>query len=171
MFGVCAGQKRQVGVSKRVGQYNYPPHSKFNSSEQYDLKVKVMELVNQYVQLVEAVLKERFPETFRNMSKLHAILHRHPVFHQDGCSLESQIFTNGYVSIGRRSTGRHTDYRNAIMSHLTTRKIGAWGSSIITGQTVLYDRWGKRAIVIEDSEVGRQVFGGLNAIAHSNFEP
>ena len=48
-------------------------------------------------------------------------------------------------------------------------QLGDWGGAILTGQTVLFNRFGTECWVIEDRPGGRQLMGGLNAISHGNM--
>ena len=64
----------------------------------------------------------------------------------------------------------HTDYRNPSITHLSTRLLRKYATHN-TGQTVLFDRYCTKDIIIEDSLRGRQVLGGLNGIKHANLGP
>ena len=77
----------------------------------------------------------------------------------EGRGLESEIFTNAYISFGSRSRDCHTDYRNPSITHLTTRLKGPWDGESVTGQTVLFDRYGTQAVIVDDSPRGRQLGG------------
>ena len=115
--------------------------------------------------------------------RLRRLLSGHPVFTQNagavestkgkyaGCGLASTIFTNGYLSFGARSSNMHTDYKNPLATHLTTRLFGTWDEETLTGQTVLCDRFVTRALVVADDSNGRQLIGGLNAFRHANCLP
>ena len=85
--------------------------------------------------------------------------------------MTSALFTDAYISMGARSRGCHTDYRNPRLTHLTTQQLGHWGDQAVTGQTVLFDRYATKAVIIADSPLGRQVMGGLNGILHGNMGP
>ena len=77
-----------------------------------------------------------------------------------------------YVSIANRTRGCHTDHRNPPITHLSTRLVGKWsGRHVITGQTVLFDRFATVALVVDDSPKGKVLCGGLNGIKHSNLGP
>ena len=166
MFGVCSGQKRQEGISERVGQYFPLEVHPFGAD-----KVRLMREVNAYVALAEAEVRIREPAKYAKMARLRQILSRHAVFNQDATSMQSSIWTNGYVSLGARHIGRHTDYRNPAITHLTTRQEGDWTGAILTGQTVITDRFGTQAWIVEDSPKGLQWIGGLHGVAHANFGP
>ena len=83
----------------------------------------------------------------------------------------SKIFTNAYISIGSRTRGCHTDYRNPPITHLSTRLGGSWTSNQVTGQTVLFDRYATTALVVDDSCQGKVLIGGLNGVKHANLGP
>ena len=99
------------------------------------------------------------------------LLSPHQVWDQNKWSMKSEIFSNGYISIGHRASRRHTDYKNSHLTHLTTRKLGNWENEVLTGQTILMDRYSEKVVVIQDSENGKQLMGGLNAFAHANLSP
>jgi len=167
MFGVCGGQMRQPGISERIGQYT----TKNCATGGLAPKTRLMKLINAYAALVELELEASHPLEFALLCELHSLLAAHKVWQQDDTSFISKIFTNGYVSVGARACGFHTDYRNSCLTHLTTRQIGDWGSERLTGQTVIFDRFATQAVVVDDSPSGRQLVGGLNAFAHANFGP
>ena len=167
MFGVCGGQMRQPGISERIGQYS----TKNCATGGLAPKVRLMKLINAYSALVELELEASHPLEFALLRELHTLLAAHKVWQQDDTSFISTIFTNGYVSVGARACGFHTDYRNSCLTHLTSRQIGDWGSERLTGQTVIFDRFATQAVVVDDSPSGRQLVGGLNAFAHANFGP
>ena len=56
-----------------------------------------------------------------------------------------------------------TDYRNPTITYLSTAQLGDWGDAVISGQTVLFNRYATQALVIQDSKAGRQIMGGLNS--------
>ena len=186
-MGCCGGFKRQPPLSYVIGQYNTPSHKQFSSEDQLKLKREFMALFNCYVSCAEAETKELLPQEYAQQAQLRTLLNRHPVFRQHyglepwfagctdesyvGCGLESKIFTNAYISFGSRSRDCHTDYRNPSITHLTTRLRGHWDGTVITGQTVLFDRYGTRAVVVDDSMRGRRLVGGLNIIKHANMGP
>ena len=99
------------------------------------------------------------------------LLSPHQVWDQNKWSMKFEIFSNGYISIGHRASRRHTDYKNSHLTHLTTRKLGNWENEVLTGQTILMDRYSEKVVVIQDSENGKQLMGGLNAFAHANLSP
>jgi len=57
------------------------------------------------------------------------------------------------------------------LTHITTRKLGDWNNELLTGQTILMDRYSKKIVVVEDSANGKQLMGGLNGFAHANLSP
>jgi len=146
-----------------------------------------MLLFNQYVKLAEEEAFERLPDICRKQARLREILHKHPVFRQNfriddwfakgshpdyiGTGLISKLFTNAYISVGWRTRGCHTDYRNPAVTLLATRIRGEWGNRPITGQTVLFDRYATTAAVIDDNPKGKLLAGGLSGVKHANFGP
>ena len=129
-----------------------------------------MTLINEYAAMCEEELRTTMPEDHARMQRLRTLLSRHPVFNQDACSLISPLFTNGYVSIGRRATGTHTDYRNPAGTHLSRRRLGDWGDDSSAGQLVLFERYLTRGLVVDDRpQGGRQFIGGLNCLRHANI--
>ena len=189
--GVCSGHKKQLPLSNQIGQYNTHFTWKFSEHSQLEIKRQLMQQVNNYIKLAEAQCRLRQPEVCTRQARLRDILGRHAVFRQTverphlarlsarderaldgylGCGMESTLFTNAYISIGNRTRGVHTDYRNPPITHLSTMLLQP-GSTPITGQTVLFDRHLTRAVIVDDSSRGRQVMGGLNSIKHGNFGP
>ena len=166
MFGVCGGQKEQEGISNRIGQYD-PLEADVLGAD----KALLMQEINTYIALAEEQAKLQQPDHFAKMARLHMILSKHCVFNQDACAMQSRIWTNGYVSVGARAIGRHTDYRNPTLTHLTTQQLGNWMGVTLTGQTVVLNRFGTKALVVEDSPGGLQWIGGLHGVAHANFGP
>ena len=141
--GVCAGQKSQPPLSSRIGQYGTHRHPHFDYDEQLKLKRTLMKLINVHIQaLAEEHAKRHHPEHYEKQARLRTILSHHPVFRQNhslepwferqvsadyvGCGMVSKIFTNAYISIGSRTRGCHTDYRNPPITHLSTRLGGTW---------------------------------------------
>ena len=57
------------------------------------------------------------------------------------------------------------------MTVLATRLQGEWGPTTITGQTVLFDRYATTAAVVDDSQKGKLMIGGLNGVKHANLGP
>ena len=190
--GVCAGHKDQPPLSGRIGQYDTHPHPQFSTASQLALKRRLMLLVNAHIKLAEEQAQRLQPDLYKKQARLREILGRHPVFLQNkgvepwfahlytkalakdyvGCGLDSKLFTNVYVSIGSRTRGCHTDYRNPPITHLSTRLVGKWGARhVITGQTVLFDRFATIALVVDDSPKGKVLCGGLNGIKHANLGP
>ena len=187
-FGVCSGNKRQPPLSDRVGQYNTHRHPQFSFTEQLLLKRQLMELINAHVLLAEAHAAVLHPQQCAKQERLRCILSTHPVFQQTrgtkpwfknltseeyiGCGLQSKLFTNGYISIGNRSRGLHSDRMNPTITFLSTKLSGAWSvPTAVSGQTVLFDRFATKALVVEDSRRGRVLVGGLNGFKHANFGP
>ena len=186
--GVCSGHKDQRPLSYQIGQYDTHKHPQFDFPSQLELKRSLMLLVNAHIKLAEVQAQRLQPEKYEKQARLRAILTRHPVFRQNyqlehwfqrltsadyiGCGLDSKLFTNAYVSIGSRTRGCHTDHRNPSITHLSTRLVGRWsGRHLITGQTVLFDRFATLALVVDDSTGGKVLCGGLNGIKHSNLGP
>lgn len=187
-FGVCSGNKRQPPLSERVGQYNTHPHPQFDFEEQLLLKRQLMELINAHVILAEAHAAVLHPQQSAKQARLRCILSTHPVFQQTsgtkpwfkkltsdeyiGCGLQSKLFTNGYISIGNRSRGLHSDRMNPTITFLSTKLSGTWSvPTAVSGQTVLFDRFATKALVVEDSHRGKVLVGGLNGFKHANFGP
>ena len=191
--GVCSGQKGQPPLSNRIGQYETHNHPQFPIASQLALKRGLMLLVNAHIKLAEEQAQRlQAPDQYKKQARLRAILGGHPVFLQNkrvepwfehlyttaggqdytGCGLDSKLFTNVYVSIANRTRGCHTDHRNPPITHLSTRLVGKWsGRHVITGQTVLFDRFATVALVVDDSPKGKVLCGGLNGIKHSNLGP
>lgn len=185
--GVCSGHKKQEPLSYRVGQYDTQPRSQFSMESQLDIKRQLMVLLNDYIQMAEDEAFAKMPVLCAKQARLREILSKHPVYLQNVCQdnwfasmshpcylatgMKSRLFTTAYVSIGSRTRGCHTDYRNSPITHLSTRLRGHWAGQEVTGQTVLCDRYATRAIIIQDSLQGRQLIGGLNGIKHANFGP
>ena len=146
-----------------------------------------MLLLNAHVAIAEEHVSRLEPELYSQQARLRAILDGHPVFQQNyhledwfrkgssmsyiGCGLVSKLFTNAYVSIGARTRGCHTDYRNPPITHLSTRLRGGWKGAQVTGQTVLFDRFATTALVVDDSRDGKVLLGGLNGVKHANLGP
>jgi hypothetical protein len=214
MFGVCSGQKAERSgpyQCQLAGQYNTGPDDKFLHSRvpqgtgraahkqqaaharalvDQQLKATLMGLIHQYTALAEEELRRAQPVLFRKQARLRELLGRHRVLARPGdpCALRSAVFTNGYVSVSRRATTRHTDYRNPSLTHLSTRALPprprappppvAPGKRArptalpgVTGQLVFFERTMEAGIVVQDSLLGRQVMGGLNLVAHANMLP
>ena len=173
MFGVCSGQKSQQPFSASTGNYGVPA----KTDKKVALKMELQKLLNAHGLLAAAEIQRTQPELYKKMARLRVLLGRHPVFSAAAAAAEGNlpfdnpIFTNGYVSVGARATARHTDYRNPSATHLTTMQLGDWVGALLTGQTVLFNRFGTECIVIEDRPGGRQIMGGLNAISHGNMIP
>ena len=85
--------------------------------------------------------------------------------------MTSKLFADGYISIGARTRACHTDYRNPAITHLFTRSLHPYENQHNSGQTVLFDRYATKAIVVSDSSTGRQLMGGLNWVKHANMGP
>ena len=171
MFGVCCGQKSQPPFSASTGNYGVPE----KTDKKVALKKELQKLLNAHGLLAATEIERTQPDLYKKMARLRVLLGRHPVFSAAAAAAEGNlpfvnpIFTNGYVSVGARATVRHTDYRNPSATHLTTMQLGDWGGAILTGQTVLFNRFGTECWVIEDRPGGRQLMGGLNAISHGNM--
>ena len=183
-FGVCGGNKCQKPVSNRIGMYDTHEHARFSTESQIALKRALMLIVQRYVRLAEEQVRIHMPAVYAQQARMRELLNRHPCYqlhtaadgvdaHYRGCGLSSVLFEDGYISLGGpvRSRHVHTDYRNPSITHLSTRLIGDWGDDVITGQTVLLDRYSTCALVIADSPAGRQLIGGLNGIKHANLGP
>ena len=141
-LGVCGGQKSQPPLSNRIGQYATHPHPQFDFPEQLKVKRELTTLFNVHIALAEEQCKRHNPEHYAKQARLRTILSKHPVFRQNhalepwfkrqvsadyvGCGMVSKIFTNAYISIGSRTRGCHTDYRNPPITHLSTRLGGTW---------------------------------------------
>ena len=141
-LGVCGGQKSQRPLSNRIGQYATHPHPQFDFPEQLKVKRELTTLFNVHIALAEEQCKRHNPEHYAKQARLRTILSKHPVFRQNhalepwfkrqvsadyvGCGMVSKIFTNAYISIGSRTRGCHTDYRNPPITHLSTRLGGTW---------------------------------------------
>ena len=132
----------QPPLSKRIGQYATHPHPQFDFPEQLKVKRELTILFNVHIALAEEQCKRHNPEHYAKQARLRTILSKHPVFRQNhalepwfkrqvsadyvGCGMVSKIFTNAYISIGSRTRGCHTDYRNPPITHLSTRLGGTW---------------------------------------------
>ena len=180
MFGVCSGQKSQPPYSNSTGNYGVPGKSGKEDlafERKVALRKELQVLINEHGLLAAAEIRRAQPEIYAKMARLRELLGRHPVYSEAAAAAEGNIpfdnpiFTNGYVSVGARATHRHTDYRNPHLTHLTTMQLGCWGDTLLTGQTVLFNRFGTECVVIEDRPGGRQIMGGLNAISHGNMIP
>ena len=180
MFGVCSGQKSQPPYSNSTGNYGVPGKSGKEDlafERKVALRKELQVLINAHGLLAAAEIRRAQPEIYAKMARLRELLGRHPVYSEAAAAAEGNIsfanpiFTNGYVSVGARATHRHTDYRNPHLTHLTTMQLGCWGDALLTGQTVLFNRFGTECVVIEDRPGGRQIMGGLNAISHGNMIP
>ena len=182
MFGICGGQRQQPPYSHKAGQYQTPGTAndearvnKALADEQRALKTGLQKLLNEYALLAAEQVRELMPQVYQDMKAVRDLLSIHPLHGTDAAwdagniPFKNPIFTNGYVALGERFSRYHTDYRNAHATHLTTMLFGETRNVQLTGQTVLFNRYGTRAVVIEDSHEGRNTVGGLNAFAHGNF--